>query len=385
MRLNETVVLHELHELRPHKKADKIVGEIFSEAKTVGVALKGPKSSWKEAWLASERFTLARVPVSAVACPVAVRIRTIVGSRECSIVVDVNKRGVGKAGQTGYVPPVIVVSGQQRFEAAVARGDVRVNVWIGELAARRLRLLYADHQLGANELRQLLESELTGAYPVPAPGVAGERPWITEVYPLENYFVYAYEGRQYRQHYTIDIDTRSVAFGGEAKEVVQKFIEIQKAEREVSSMKLEQAMNLYSQGPGSTSLSDGSGAGREQAEQLMSRARGKTKALVGRHGKKGMHGQGYQNLGREKSETTEIQKKSARGGSKSEMQKKLLTASGIGTMLADFRAACKKGYKPKMTAKSPPGCEALVKALKREGKVTNPWAVAHWAKSKGRC
>ena len=66
--------------------------------------------------------------------------------------------------------------------------------------------------------------------------------------------------------------------------------------------------------------------------------------------------------------------------------KKILSAAEVTTLVRDFRAACSKGYQPDLKASSvPKSCEHMVQGLKKAKGVDNPFAVANWAHSEGRC
>jgi len=85
-----------------------------------------------------------------------------------------------------------------------------------------------------------------------------------------------------------------------------------------------------------------------------------------------------------------------RGASNSELQRSMkakgcsdcpsifASAKHVTKIWNDFKAAVANGYKPRMEAKAPPGCEAAVMGLKKS-KVDNPFAVAWWMKNQGRC
>jgi hypothetical protein len=52
----------------------------------------------------------------------------------------------------------------------------------------------------------------------------------------------------------------------------------------------------------------------------------------------------------------------------------------------DFEAACAKGYKPKLHAVHPPGCEDAVTGLKKKyGDSDSTYKIAWWMKDQGRC
>lgn len=112
---------------------------------------------WRRKWLASKRFTLMRIPIAAAALPcdpkdrnwvltVAAARRT--GENERPIIVDFNKREVGRA-PAGYIPPVIVIDGKHRHLAATMRGESHILAWVGDVAAKKLNLQPVEVKIGA--------------------------------------------------------------------------------------------------------------------------------------------------------------------------------------------------------------------------------------------
>jgi hypothetical protein len=93
---------------------------------------------WKKRWLASEKFQLIRMPISAAALPCLPKdaewVQALLHRREdVPVVVDLNKKGVGRS-PSGYLPPVIVLDGKHRFRAAALRGESHILAWVGEKA-----------------------------------------------------------------------------------------------------------------------------------------------------------------------------------------------------------------------------------------------------------
>src|ERR1035438_10076661 len=79
---------------------------------------------------ASRDFTLCEVAIGRLA---VVEKRDLLASTEmvsAPIVVDVNKRRVGRA-PTGFVPKVVVIEGTSRLAAARKSGALTVLAWVG--------------------------------------------------------------------------------------------------------------------------------------------------------------------------------------------------------------------------------------------------------------
>jgi len=329
------------------------------------VGLKGVVDGDPRRWVSSEEFYLLPVPIHAVSIPGAStnprRVVAVIDAAAAStpfVVVDMNKRRLGGS-VAGFVPPVIVLAGLEAARRARAEGREKVWAWVGSLAAKRLKLLHADHQFGAQELRDALQKALGEAYgEEPELNQLAKTPWIREVYPLENYVVFDWEGKQWKQTYTADAKDRSVELTGEPSQVVQKYMPVG------GQTKLAAAVSLYAPPPV-----------RVEPQRPV------TPTLRTKKAKKKMSSAGYK--GYEKA--TPEQRQKTKGARQSEMTSRLMGKARIDKIVTDYKAACKAGYKPKMEAKAPEGCEHVVQSLKKSKSVDNPWAVANWMKEQGRC
>lgn len=189
-------------------------------------------SQWGDEWLKSERFILTDVPVGRIANPIKPNIDKFLQALRCSqqpdqpIVIDLNKKEIGLT--HGYYPKVIVVHGSDIYAAAEHQRRDSVKAWIGIEAAKLLDLdISADHDIGANELNRKLNALLTQKFKQkstsPAVYDGNKVPWIQEVYPLEDYFIYTLGMDTYKQAYTIGDDLEP-AFKGQPTKVRATYI-----------------------------------------------------------------------------------------------------------------------------------------------------------------
>lgn len=243
--------------------------------------------------LASERFLLLEVPLHALAViqrPDAQKVEIAAASinnttndftfSSSELIADVNVRKIGQSG-AGYYPKVIIVSGEHIHAAAKKVGMERIRCLIGIKAAKKLNLIHADHQIGSSELSALINEQLSKKFPAKknkSGMVASPMPWIRDVFPLENYFVYSMDGELFKMTYTIDMDKREVTLTGKPQRVVEKYVSL---EGRGAPMRQEDAMKFHA-GVGSASLGNGSGPAPTNATPLMSK---KMKAKKGKKAK----------------------------------------------------------------------------------------------------
>lgn len=102
--------------------------------------------SWRDMWLASDKFVLAEIGIEQVGIPYAKKInpekvrRCMSASADGNtepIVVDLNRQQIGKT-PLGYVPKVIVTDGKHRWKAQVEMGKDRILAWVGDKALAEL-------------------------------------------------------------------------------------------------------------------------------------------------------------------------------------------------------------------------------------------------------
>lgn len=184
--------------------------------------------AWSKEWLASKTFILMDLPLGKAANPIRPdhnkMLRSLASSADSvkPIVVDVNKKQIGAT--HGFYPKVIVVHGSEIYSAAETQGRNTIRAWVGEQAAKAMNLLInADHDIGVEELRQKLMEKLSGKYK-PINNGTGSSAWITDIFPFENYFIYKYQGKDFKQVYSID-GSRNIAFVSSPVEVRETYVE----------------------------------------------------------------------------------------------------------------------------------------------------------------
>lgn len=220
--------------------AERLTNEVFRLSAAAGMTIEMKKSEWRKRHLISDEFVLTEIEVgkAAMATPVKKQsVKLLASAAELPpVVVDLNKNSVGKT-YGGYIPPVVIVAGGESQQAAIQQGRERIKAWVGVKAMKKImgsgRLISADHDLGAGELRSLLQKKLdeqkkpavSKAINTPCCG-EGPTGWIEEVYPTENYFIYNAGGKKMKQRYKVDTANRSVEFDGSAEEVRMAFVPV---------------------------------------------------------------------------------------------------------------------------------------------------------------
>jgi hypothetical protein len=145
-------------------------------------------------------------------------------------------------------------------------------------------------------------------------------PMIREVYPFESYAVYEYDNVLYRQSFTADPIAKTVALSGAPLEVTTRY-----TDRRSTSMEAAAFLHACA------------------CQEMGAQTRSTPTVFYAGDGKK-------------------------------------ITIDKIVTR---YKAACDKGYKPRMNAKSPPGWERTVEDMKDHSEIDNPWALAWWMKNEG--
>ena len=123
----------------PRVRAEQIAKQVFAMAKANGNPfLNINHKQWAKKWLASDEFVLTEINAASVAIPMAPKnpnkvFTNILASATSlpPIVVDLNKRGIGRAPGSGYIPPVIVVDGKHRATAININGRETIKAWVG--------------------------------------------------------------------------------------------------------------------------------------------------------------------------------------------------------------------------------------------------------------
>lgn len=212
-------------------KASQKVKKISAEEVVRNViSASHDRKKWLSEHVTSKEFMLADIPLNSVAALNSFdgKLDLRASLDEDPIVVDVNKKKVGRtSGKSGFIPSVIVIHGAGKHAAMRLKGKATIKAWVGAEAATLLGLM-ADHQFGAQELQSKL-SELLREKLGPKksnPNSIGPYPYIQEVYPFEDYFIYSCEGKLWKQDYKCDIKKRTVTFDGQPEQVVQKYVDL---------------------------------------------------------------------------------------------------------------------------------------------------------------
>jgi hypothetical protein len=442
--IQQSVVLQNMRDTRRHlpfaakerKSAQDLAKQVFARAEESGhPIMRQTRSEWVDEWLQSKDFVLLDISLGAAACPNRGPIdaskvqEAIRASADCMepVIIDVNKNKIGFNSKGKFFPPVIVVDGQHNYQGALLQGRERIKAWVGLEAAAMIGLLHADHQLGSSELHQLLQKKLREAIPStgdPGSVMYSPGPYIKEVYPLEDYFVYNHDDKQFKQSYKCNVANRTVDFVGKPRAVVQKFVhassEVRLYRNAVSPM--ERAMQIHGASGGagmggapSSSLGNGSGAPTADTTTVPPAKKvtmtPTMPAMKGKGKKKKLKGSGYfgYNKATKKQSqrmkapadsemgdelkgsgyygykaSTKTQSDKTKGGSQSEVAPQLQGAATVRKIVTKFKAACAGGYKGKMQAVAPPGMEHVVKGLKKHFKKgsASPFKLAWWMHDK---
>jgi hypothetical protein len=185
------------------------------------------RKKWMSDNVTSREFILADIPLNSVATLNSFdgKFSLKASLDDDPIVVDVNKQRTGRTAKQ-YLPPVIVIHGSGKHAVTRLKGKSTIKAWVGAEAARVMGLLAADSQFGSNELQNKLSEILREKIGPKKNNVAGPYPYIIEVYPFEDYFIYQFEGKMFKQDYKCDIKKRVTTFEGEPEQVIQKYVDL---------------------------------------------------------------------------------------------------------------------------------------------------------------
>ena len=229
MDLGQAMALEKLRTPIFHKDAAEKVNKLSAS----DIAKKVISAIDKEKWLkkvASKEFILTRIPLSAAAVvdtTYKTKMEASASIREKPIVVDINKNKSNSGITSAYCPKVVVIDGAAHHTYARLNGKQTILAWVGAEAAKILNI-YADHQFGSQELQSRL-SELLREKLVPKKSSGesvGPWPYVQEVYPFEDYFIYQFEGKLWKQKYKVDLKKRNVSFDGDSEQVIQKYVDL---------------------------------------------------------------------------------------------------------------------------------------------------------------
>lgn len=172
--------------------------------------------------LVNRVFSLARVGLVRAGLPQQVASLPANKRPGAAIVLVKNEGKIGKVDSTGYYPKAIVASGARRRAQLLDLGFAKSWAFIEAGTPEIL----ADDMISSQELMSkldcLLLEKFYGTNKQPIQGNAW--PYICEVYPFENYFIFQYKGQKYRQHYNLDPIDRKVALLGGPQAVKEQYV-----------------------------------------------------------------------------------------------------------------------------------------------------------------
>lgn len=180
--------------------------------------------------LDNKTFILAKIGLLRVGCPSEVEDLPSNRASGFAIVAVKNEKKLGYIEATKYCPNVIVVAGGKRRELLLAEGIVASWAYVQADVIN----INADDAISSNELMEKLNELLrerfygnkdTGGGCGSPCGSALPYPYIFEVYPFENYFIYSMKGQKYRQAFALDPIERKVGLRGGSIMVMEKFVD----------------------------------------------------------------------------------------------------------------------------------------------------------------
>lgn len=171
--------------------------------------------------LCGKNFILAKVGLVRAGCPQELIDTAPNRSADAAIVIVHNKNKLGFIEATGYYPQGVIVAGAMRRRHLQEAGIVCS--WAYVEAGLEIK---ADDAIGCSELMAKLNQLIVEKfYGQNAPIANQPWPYINEVYPFENYFIFTMKGEKYRQGYTLDPIARRCALRGGATHVEEKFVD----------------------------------------------------------------------------------------------------------------------------------------------------------------
>jgi len=173
--------------------------------------------------LCGRTFDLAKVGLVRAGCPQELSNtfhNRILGS---PIIITSNYEKLGYVQATDYWPSGIIVAGAKTRTALLAASFARSWAYV-EAGALEIN---ADDAIGSSELMGKLDALILEKFYGSAKQPVSGQPWpyIQEVYPFENYFIYSMKGQKYRQGFALDPVERKVALRGGSVAVNEKFVD----------------------------------------------------------------------------------------------------------------------------------------------------------------
>lgn len=175
----------------------------------LGAELTDSIHAAKGTFVATRVYHLAPMRLLRVGCPREIQA-SAENRRMVPIIVEKNRRELGKVQATGWAPEAIVVAGSATRHALLDRGDLEAMAWIEAGVDVK-----ADIEFTCEELTQKLQAGVTAKiYGSQGPQALQPFPYLVAAFPFENYAVFSLNGQQYRQPYHIDSVNRTVTLAG---------------------------------------------------------------------------------------------------------------------------------------------------------------------------
>lgn len=169
---------------------------------------------------AGKLYKLAKIGLVRAACPNELQSSNDNIARSRAIVVDKNVQKLGFVRDTGYWPSTVITAGAALRQSLLDNGQVFAYAFVAEDA-----VLKCDDAIGCSELMSKLYSAISSKfYPSGQISASQTMPNILEVYPFENYFIYAMRSDKFRQQYYVDPMARLVRLNGGSVKVQEMYI-----------------------------------------------------------------------------------------------------------------------------------------------------------------
>lgn len=169
------------------------------------------------------KFDLVRIGLIRAGCPT--EVANTPGNRGpvgYPIVIACNRKQWGRVHSTGYFPSGIVVAGSKTRAALLRHGITRGWAYV-EAGSIEIQ---ADDSISCNELLDKLSTLLLQKfYGSNGPTANQPYPYVVECYPFENYMVFSFGGKKYRQSFALDPIEHKVSLQGAETQVLEQFVD----------------------------------------------------------------------------------------------------------------------------------------------------------------
>ena len=173
--------------------------------------------------LCGRTFNLAKVGLVRAGCPQELSNTFHNRVPGAPLIITQNYEKLGYIQATDYYPSGIIVAGAATRNILLNASYTRSWAYV-EAGALEIN---ADDAIGSSELMGKLDALILEKFYGSAKQPVSGQPWpyIQEVYPFENYFIYSMKGQKYRQGFALDPIERKVALRGGSVAVNEKFVD----------------------------------------------------------------------------------------------------------------------------------------------------------------